>query len=82
MPLKRQLPRDVQALADLVAIPVRDSDWDNDIAKFVDLIDPTSHARAKPSPTVTDAGPVAGGNISMVGDIVAGRDIGRLPPAQ
>jgi hypothetical protein len=75
MPRRDRVPRDLAGFSDLVAIPVRDADWDHDINRLSSLIGLSAPPDRTTSPVVIDAGPVAGGNITISGDVVAGRDL-------
>ena len=77
MPQRDHLPGDIAALSGLVALRLRDTDWDADVSRLVETLTPgTSSAVPKaPPPSVVDAGPIAGGNITISGTNVAGRDL-------
>jgi hypothetical protein len=75
MPRGQELPTDIRSLADRAALPLRDSDWDHDVGNLVSLIAPGYAMSASGTPIVRDSGPVAGGDVVIRGDIVAGRDL-------
>ena len=75
MPDRSSLPSDIAALAERVALRVRDSDWETDLAKLLERISPgSSRPRARP-PRIDQSGPVAGGNVTIQGHFAAGRDL-------
>lgn len=76
MPSRKSLPGDLSELADRAALALRDSDWERDIETLLEVIAPGRSAGPDARTAVIDAGPVAGGNIVIKGDIVAGRDLG------
>jgi hypothetical protein len=75
MPRPEMLTSDIAALAERVGVPLRDSDWTHDIARILDRIAPGVRRQAHDQLDVTGAGPVAGGDIIMRGDMIAGRDL-------
>ena len=75
MPRPQELPTDIRDLADRVALPLRDSDWHHDIENLMALIAPGRRTTRTETPTVAESGPVAGGDVVLRGDIVAGRDM-------
>lgn len=76
MPKRSALPNDLAGIADQVAVRLRDSDWEADLSRLFDRIGEWSPARPTTprSISISDVGPVAGGNITISGDDVAGRD--------
>jgi hypothetical protein len=79
MPGAQHLPPDLRPLGDRLAVPVRDGDWQHDIDRLLETIEPGSSRRASshaaPVPSI-DAGPIAGGDVTIIGGTVAGgRDV-------
>jgi hypothetical protein len=75
MPDRHDLPTDVALVATKVAHRVRDSDWEADVGKLAALIAPGYTAPTERRATEVEAGPIAGGNVTITGTNVAGRDL-------
>ena len=76
MPDRRTLPQDIAGLANKVAHPMRVSDWRSDVDRLSELISPGSSAQPPhATQSIVDAGPIAGGDITISGNTVAGRDL-------
>jgi hypothetical protein len=75
MPDRSTLPSDIAALSERIALRVRDSDWEADLAKLLERISPGSSRPIATPPRVERSGPVAGGNVTIQGHFAAGRDL-------
>lgn len=79
MPARSELPPDLADLADVLAVRLRDSDWEADLGKLyhrlgVPPIAQSGSSEAGPT-TLRNVGPVAGRDVTIKGDNAAGRDL-------
>lgn len=75
MPDRSTLPSDIAALSERVALRIRDSDWEADLAKLLNRISPGSSRPVEAPPRIEHSGPVAGGDVRIEGQFAAGRDL-------
>ncbi len=77
MPPRSALPTDIAGVTDLLALRLRDSDWEADLdrlwARLGNAPAPETGSSDTP-PSIRDAGPVAGRDVVIRGENVAGRD--------